>query len=179
MINFEIRPFADPDTAGVASVVGAAFGPGGEVKHIETLRRNGDMVCEFVAVTPSQIVGHIAFSRLQMQKHGTSLRATALAPLAVAPACQRSGIGQALTRLAVGELRATLEDVVVVLGHPNYYRRFGFSSLLAKLLDSPYAGEAFMALELTPGALGNMRWNVTYPGAFSSPSNGDRNSRSG
>jgi putative acetyltransferase len=179
MNDIEYRPFASPDAPGVASVVAAAFGGDDEVTLIETLRRDGDMVCEFVAATPSQIVGHIAFSRLQMRRGEATLRATALAPLAIAPTCQRSGVGQALTRFALGELGAMREDVVVVLGHPNYYRRFGFSSLVAKLLQAPYAGGAFMALELTPRALGNMRWNVTYARAFYGASSGDTNSPSG
>ena len=176
MTGFEIRPYLNPDAPGVSSVVEAAFAGRAEVKLIETLRRDGDMVCEFVAAASAQIAGHVAFSRLKLKGERT-LRATALAPLAVSPAHQRSGVGQALTRFALAELRATGEDVVVVLGHPNYYPRFGFSSLLAKLLAAPYAGEAFMALELTPGALGSVRWNVTYPPAFSGPSNGDSNSR--
>jgi putative acetyltransferase len=63
-------------------------------------------------------------------------------------------------------LRDEGEDLAVVLGHPAYYPRFGFSSLLAKLLDAPYAGEAFMALELRPGVLAALRWRVAYPRAF-------------
>lgn len=178
MSNVEFRPYTSADAIGVMSVVAAAFGGDGEVKLIETLRRDGDMVYEFVAASPSEIIGHVAFSRLQMRKDEATLRATALAPLAVAPRIQHSGIGQALTRLALNELRSKQEDVVVVLGHPNYYRRFGFSSLLAKLLEAPYAGEAFMALELTPRVLSDMRWNVTYAPAFSGTSNGDRTSPS-
>jgi putative acetyltransferase len=178
MSNVEFRPYMSADALGVGSVVAAAFGGDGETKLIETLRRDGDMVCEFVAATQSEIVGHVAFSRLQMRKDGATLRATALAPLAVAPRIQRSGIGQTLTRLALDELRAMQEDVVLVLGHPNYYRRFGFSSMLAKVLEAPYAGEAFMALELAPRALGDMRWKVTYAHAFSGTSNGDKDSPS-
>jgi putative acetyltransferase len=178
MSNVGFRSYTSADAIGVASVVAAAFGGNGEVKLIETLRRDGEMVCEFVAATPSEIVGHVAFSRLQMRKDGATLRATALAPLAVAPKIQRSGIGQALTRLALDELRAIPEDVVLVLGHPKYYRRFGFSSLLARALEAPYAGEAFMALELTPRALGDMRWKVTYARAFSVTSDGDKDSPS-
>jgi putative acetyltransferase len=70
-------------------------------------------------------------------------------------------------RHSLEELRAGGEDLVVVLGHPAYYARVGFSSLLAKLLDAPYAGEAFMARELRPGALGDFKWKVAYPPAFS------------
>jgi putative acetyltransferase len=55
---------------------------------------------------------------------------------------------------------------VVVLGHPEFYPRFGFSADLAAKLASPFAGPAFMALELVPGALDGTRGTVTYPPAF-------------
>jgi putative acetyltransferase len=63
-------------------------------------------------------------------------------------------------------VRALGADAVVVLGHPAYYPRFGFSAEAAKPLVSPYAGSpAFMALELIPGALAATR-RVFYPAAF-------------
>jgi predicted N-acetyltransferase YhbS len=56
----------------------------------------------------------------------------------------------------------------VVLGHPSYYPRFGFSALLAKLLEAPYSGDSFMALELKPGSINGLKWHVAYPRAFAS-----------
>lgn len=168
MPPFVVRAFEPSDAGAVSRVVKAAFGADGEVALIETLRRESDMVCEFVAATPSGVIGHVAFSRLLMQSDGAALRAVALAPLAVAPAHQRSGVGKALTHFALCALREAQEEVVVVLGHPNYYRAFGFSALLAKLLEAPYSGDAFMALELRAGALAGGRWKVSYARAFSS-----------
>ena len=55
---------------------------------------------------------------------------------------------------------------MIVLGHPGYYPRFGFSAALARNLASPFSGEAFMALELVPGALAGKRGSVSYPAAF-------------
>lgn len=165
---FTVRKFDAHDVDAVACVVSAAFGGAGEVALIETLRRESDMVCEYVAETSSGVIGHIAFSRLSLEGNGERRRAVALAPLAVAPEHQRSGAGKALTRFALDALKQAGEEVVVVLGHPKYYRAFGFSALLAKLLDAPYAGDAFMALELRPGALAGARWKVTYAHAFSS-----------
>ncbi len=168
MAPFVVRAFEPSDAVAVSRVVKTAFGGDAEVALIETLRRESDMVCEFVAATPTDVIGHIAFSRLVMQCDGASLRAVALAPLAVAPAHQRSGVGKALTRFALRALAEAQEDVVVVLGHPSYYRVFGFSALLAKLLEAPYSGDAFMALELRAGALAGGRWKVKYARAFSS-----------
>lgn len=168
MTGIVVRPFEWADAGAVSRIVKGAFGGDGEVALIETLRRESDMVCEFVAATPSELIGHVAFSRLSMQCDGASLRAVALAPLAVAPAHQRSGVGKTLTRFALSALREANEEVVVVLGHPNYYRALDFSALLAKLLEAPYSGDAFMALELRAGALAGGRWKVEYARAFSS-----------
>lgn len=55
---------------------------------------------------------------------------------------------------------------VIVVGHPDYYPRFGFSANAVRKLDSPYAGEAFMGLELVPGALAGAHGAVRYPAAF-------------
>ena len=58
------------------------------------------------------------------------------------------------------------ERIVIVLGHPDYYPRFGFSTAQARLLESPFDPRAFMALELSPGALDGVRGKVRYPAAF-------------
>jgi putative acetyltransferase len=54
----------------------------------------------------------------------------------------------------------------VVVGHPEYYPRFGFSAELAKNLHGPFSGDAWMALELTKGALDDVKGTVKYPEAF-------------
>ncbi len=161
-----IRPRAAHDDATIATIVAAAFANQGEVRLIEQLRRDGDMRLEYVAVVGETVAGHIAFSHLDVRRADHALRATALAPLAVTPHLQRSGIGDALTRAAIDQLRTKGDELIVVLGHPAYYQRFGFSSLLAKLLDAPYAGDSFMALELAPNVLGALRWKVAYARAF-------------
>jgi putative acetyltransferase len=86
--------------------------------------------------------------------------AVALAPVAVLPRYQRQGIGRRLIRHGLDTLRGPGERVVIVVGHPEYYPRFGFSSALACSLESPFAPEAFMALELSPGALKGIRGRV-------------------
>jgi putative acetyltransferase len=97
------------------------------------------------------------------------VKAAALAPLSVLPGHQRRGVGDELTRHALSQLRDSGVELVVVLGHPAYYPRFGFSELLARLLDAPYSGSSFMALELVPKVLGQTRWRVKYAPAFSRP----------
>jgi putative acetyltransferase len=53
-----------------------------------------------------------------------------------------------------------------MLGHPDYYSRFGFSATSARHLEAPFSGDAFMALELRNGALDGSAGRVVYPPAF-------------
>jgi putative acetyltransferase len=168
ILAFDIRPREPHDDPAIAAVIASAFGANAEAELVEALRRDGDVVCEFVAVDEARAVaGHILFSRLVARAGSQSLRATALAPLSVRPDVQSKGMGQALTRAALEHCRNTGEELAVVLGHPDYYPRFGFSALQAKLLKAPYAGPSFMALELKPGVTANLVWQVAYPRAFS------------
>lgn len=177
MSSLLVRPFAATDAEDIARVVAAAFGGKDEVDLIDTLRSDRDMIAEFVATANDRIIAHIAFSKLRVRHQDTTRRASALAPLAVEPGHQRAGAGTALTRSTLDSMRRAGEDLVVVLGHPRYYPRFGFSAVLAKLLDAPYSGPSFMALELSPGTLGGKRWQVTYANAFGPKPSGDTQSK--
>jgi putative acetyltransferase len=90
-----------------------------------------------------------------------------LAPIAVTPRRQRQGIGSQLVRAGLARLRQGPTQAVIVVGHPDYYPRFGFSAEVVRKLDTPYAGDAFMGLELVPGSLAGTRGTVRYPRAFS------------
>ena len=79
---------------------------------------------------------------------------------------QRRGIGSALVRAGLELARHRDWRAVIVLGHKDYYPRFGFSAALAHPLKAPFSGDAFMALELAPGALQGADGRVTYPPAF-------------
>jgi len=86
--------------------------------------------------------------------------------MAVLPEYQRRGVGQLLVRRGLDRLRSLGEQIVIVLGHPGYYPRFGFSVEKARCLESPFPPEAFMALELNPRALNGVQGRVRYPKAF-------------
>ena len=88
--------------------------------------------------------------------------AVSLAPMAVLPEYQGREIGSGLVREGIERLRARGERIVLVLGHEHYYPRFGFSAAKAAPLSSPFPPEAYMALELTEGALTNVRGSVRY-----------------
>ena len=91
-----------------------------------------------------------------------------LAPMAVAPEYQQQGIGSALVRSGLEHCRAAGYKAVIVLGHPRYYPRFGFVPASHFNIRSQYDApdEAFMALELEPGALGEIGGVVKYHPLF-------------
>jgi putative acetyltransferase len=150
----------------VRSIDEAAFGRPDEARLIDSLRNEGVILASVVAELEKRIVGHILFSRMSIEACGGSIPAAALAPVAVLPEHQRQGIGGSLIRYGLDLLRRRGERIVIVLGHPNYYPRFGFSSGKARSLESPFPPHAFMALELYPGALDGVSGKVRYPAAF-------------
>lgn len=161
-----IRPELEEDRIPIGQLHRLAFGGNVEADLVDALRRERLVELSLVAIIGGQIVGHILFSDLETEIDGRSVKALALAPMAVVPMRQRQGIGarlmgESLTRLERGEYEA-----LIVLGHETYYPRFGFSAELARKLASPFEGDAFMALELKPGALQGEQGSVTYPAAF-------------
>jgi putative acetyltransferase len=158
-----VRPALPADHAAIRAVETAAFGHPDEADIVEAVRAEGAALVELVAEADGQLVGHILFSRMTV----TPARLiAALGPVAVSPDAQGRGVGAALCRAGIQAVRALGAEAVVVLGHPTYYPRFGFSAEAAHRLASPYARRsAFMALELTPGSLG-APLKVDYPAAF-------------
>jgi putative acetyltransferase len=154
----------------VRSVHEAAFGRPDEADLVDNLRSEGAVLLSLVAEehqeAAPQIAGHILFSRMAIETSTGPITAAALAPVAVLPDYQRRGIGEQLIRAGLDLLRVQGERIVIVLGHPDYYSRFGFSSEKARSLESPFPPEAFMALELSLGALEGVRGKVRYPAAF-------------
>ncbi len=166
-MNTLIRERRDGDDERIAFVVRRAFGTEAEVQLVSDLRDEGAMALELVAEHGDEgVVGHIAYSRLDVRAGEQTANAVALAPLAVLPTLQRQGIGRALVMQSLEHLRQRGAEIAIVLGDPAYYSQFGFSALLARLLQAPYAGDAFQALELRAGALGRRPWRVAYADAF-------------
>jgi len=165
-IDVTIRAEIAADHSVIRQVNEAAFGGAEEADLIESLRQEGVVLLSLVAVLDGRIVGHILFSRMSIDTASGAAAAVALAPLAVVPRCQRQGIGGTLIREGLDQLHGLGDRIVIVVGHPDYYPRFGFSTALARALESPFPPEAFMALELGPGALDGIQGRVRYPRAF-------------
>lgn len=166
-----IRPETPADVDAVYTVNKQAFdGREAEPRLVDAIRKSDDFIPELslVAVESDHIIGHILFSRIYIQSENEQLPALALAPMAVLPEYQKQGIGSALVRRGLEECKRLGYAIVIVLGHPAYYPRFGFAPELAKSLQCPFGdcGNAWMALELIPGALDRVHGKVIYPRVF-------------
>jgi putative acetyltransferase len=160
-----VRPAIPDDHAAIREIVTAAFDQtnGNEARIVEGVRAEGLALIELVAEADGEVVGHVLLNRMRTAP-GRAI--AGLGPLAVAPAAQRAGIGSALARAGIEACRAARMEAVVVLGHPPYYPRFGFSAEAAANVISPFSGRpAFMAMALQPGAL-DRPIKVDYPAAF-------------
>ncbi len=160
-----IRPATPADFPAVRQVERHAFGQDDEANLVEQLRADGDALVELVAATDIAIQGHILYSPLAIMRGGETLRAAALGPVAVLPAFQKSGIGGELIRAGTARCAELGCVAIIVLGHAEYYPRFGFSPKFAESLQAPFSGPHFMALEIEPGALA-AGGKVQYAKAF-------------
>ena len=161
-----IRAEAPGDRDEISALLDLAFGGTEESGLVARLRAQGAVIVALVATENGRILGHVLFSELPIETGGKALRAGALAPLAVTPERQRQGIGAALVRAGLEACRERGVAAAIVLGDPDYYPRFGFSTAAARNLRAPFSGPAFMALELAPGCLDGVTGTVRYAEAF-------------
>ena len=96
-----------------------------EADLVDALRAAGDLLISLVALRGEELVGHVAFSRLIVDTADGPVGGVALAPVSVHPECQSEGVGSVLIRAGLDELAARNEQVVLVVGNPTYYSRFG------------------------------------------------------
>ena len=161
-----IRERLPADDAAIRGLNDAAFGGFYESRLVQDLREAGLAAVELVADEANAIVGHIMLSALSVTVDGHAVRALALAPMCVRPDRQRGGIGSTLVRRGLERAHHDGWQAVLVLGHADYYPRFGFSAALVRRLKAPFAGTSFMALELVSDALGGELGRVVYPPPF-------------
>jgi putative acetyltransferase len=160
-----IRYEEQRDAVAVRRVNEQAFGRKAEADLVDALRRRKDItLISLVAVEEEDVVGHILFSPVKVASKEGDWEAMGLGPLAVKPERQRRGIGSELVEAGVVECRQLGYEAVVVLGHPDYYSRFGFvcSRQLGIEWEGDAPAEAFMVLELREGALANREGVVAY-----------------
>lgn len=161
LIRFE----AKSDIEAIRALHETSFGSLLEAELVDNLQAEGDAVLSLVAEAGGALVGHVLFSRM-VALESRGLRVTALGPLSVRQEQRGKGIGTALVRDGMRRLMADGEDLVVVLGDPAFYSRFGFSAKAAQVFQTPYDGPNLLARPLSEAghiAQGLLR----YPSAFS------------
>jgi putative acetyltransferase len=152
----------------IDAVEQAAFGRPQEARLVAALREMGSITLSLIALLDEGVTGHVLFSPVTLEPEITKVRGAGLGPLAVSPAYQRSGIGGQLILAGLEELRRDGFDLVVVLGDPAYYARFGFEPAVhyGARCTFPAPVEDFMLLELSPGVLQGWQGLVRYPPEF-------------
>ncbi|MFC2059129.1 GNAT family N-acetyltransferase [Chloroflexota bacterium] len=163
-----IRPELSEDAADIRRVNEEAFERAVEADLIEKLRARDKVTLSLVATSEEGVVGHILFSPVTIESAGQNHAALALGTMSVLPSHQNSGIGSQLVRAGLEECRRLGHEIVVVLGHAEYYPRFGFDKASAHGIGCEYDApdEAFMVLELRDGALAGKGGTVKYQPEF-------------
>lgn len=162
-----IREEQSGDAAAIRELVIAAFGGSDEANLVDALRDSGDPVISVVAAQNDVLVGHVMLS-VVVADQSPDLKLAGLAPMATHPDYQRSGIGSRVAPYALSLAKDQGFQAVIVLGHAEYYPRFGFRPASDFGIRSEYdvPDEVFMALELVPGALDAVSGIVRYHPAF-------------
>ena len=158
------------DANAIRFVLEEAFCQSNEADIVDALRRRGALTLSLVALREDEVVGHIAFSPVTIESTESSFDAIGLGPMAVLPPYQGKGIGSQLVRVGLEQCRQAGHEVVVVLGYPDFYGRFGFVSTRHRGIhcDFDVPDDVFMVMELRQGALAGRGGLVKYQPEFKS-----------
>lgn len=167
-MTLTIREEVPADASAIHEVNVAAFETEAEAKLVDALRAAGALQLSLVAELDGRIVGHIAFSPVTVTEDRRSVDGVGLAPMAVLPAHQRTGIGGRLVAEGLRRLREAGHPFCVVLGHADYYPRHGFvrASAFGIRWEKPVRDEVFHVQELLPGGLTGVSGVVRYRREF-------------
>ncbi len=167
-VNIDIREERPSDHGSVRELNVKAFPTDAEARLVDLLREDTRPLISLVAVADGRVAGHILFSPVRVEKAPRSALVLGLGPMAVTPERQRQGIGGRLVREGLERCRGLQAAAVVVLGHLEYYPRFGFQPARPAGLyfRAPEMDPYFFVLELEPGALGALSGEVRYPPPF-------------
>ena len=166
----QIRLGFPGDGEAIARVHLEAFGRVDEAEIARRLHARGDTCVSLAALDADEIVGHVFASPVSVDGRSFSRAPMGLGPVGVLPSFQRAGIGMQVCRAAIDACRARGTPFLVVLGHPTYYPRFGFVPAMrfGLSLGEMAPRDAFMAMELVPGALVGVTGPVRYGPEFGS-----------
>ena len=169
MQPIRVRAEAASDFNAIDVVNLSAFEGEAEAQLVGELRKSAGFIPDLslVAELNGRIVGHVVLSRVQLKSGGKTREILALGPMSVVPSQSHRGIGSELIDAAVARAKPLCYEAIVVAGHPDYYRRFGFKQAseqgVSCNLDLP--DDALLVMELVDGALAG-GGEVEYPDIF-------------
>ena len=164
-----IREERPADIEEIRIVNQQAFGRPREGELIDALRANGDVLLSLVAIQDHHVVGHVLYSPVSVTSGSGRVGGAGLGPMAVLPKLQRKGIGAKLIGAGNRMLREKACPFVVVLGHPEYYPRFGFKPASGSGLRCEWnvPDAAFMVLVMDELKMKDVSGLVKYRPEFS------------
>ena len=169
-VMITIRPEEEADRQRILDVTRQAFESDTEPELVKRIWESDDFISglSLVAVDDDELVGHLIFSAMTIQTDDEDIPALCLGPVSVVPARQRQGIGDELIRYGLAECQRMGYHIIVLVGHPEYYPRFGFRPAeeqgLSMDIEAP--PEAFMVYEGISGALDGVTGKVVFSSAF-------------
>ena len=165
-MNIRIEKSTDVDK--IWNINAEAFETEAETNLVNALRDSGVSYISLVAEKDNELVGHILFTPVELVGDDTGLKLMGLAPMSVVPKVQNRGIGSVLVEAGIEQCVSKGFDAIAVLGHPEYYPKFGFVPSVKYDIKSEYdvPDEAFMMLELTKGSLQGKQGSIKYHEAF-------------
>jgi putative acetyltransferase len=163
--TWTIRPLIPPvsanDRQAVLDLNERAFKQKDESRIVAQLEKDQEIWLELVAESQGKIIGHIVFFPIGVLG---KLGAMGLGPMSVDPKFQKQGVGTALLNFGLNEAKNAAVPIVFVLGHKEYYPKFGFSVDATNDFESEYKGPHFMAVRYRFGP--PMSGKLIYPAAF-------------
>jgi len=166
-MDIKIRNEEKDDYNEIRKINDLAFGQKNEGKLVDDLRKKLEFnhLLSLVAETKGRIVGHILFFPIKIKNENLEFIVLSLAPMAVHPDYQNKGIGSKLIKKGLKVAKDIGFDAVIVVGHPNYYPRFGFSPASKWNIKLPIEcpDDVFLAIDLKKNSLKNVSGLVEFP----------------
>lgn len=169
MEDLKIRKKIFQDIEAIRAINEKAFGQPQEANLVDKLRSNCDGLLSLVALQDEKIIGHILFSPVTIEGHQGILKGMGLAPMAVVPEFQRQGVGSQLVETGIEILKKSNCSFIIVLGHPEYYPRFGFEPASRYGIESQWESvpdNAFMILWLDKTIMNQVSGVAKYRDEF-------------
>ena len=171
-----IKKATDSDLNDVLRIETEAFGHSKESNLVNGLLNDDSAkpLLSLLAIDDDEAIGHILFTKVRITGNEDALSAMILAPLAILPDAQGKGVGGKLIKEGLRQLSASKVDLVFVLGHPEYYPRFGFKPAGVRGFEAPYPipakdASAWMVQELRPGLIGNFSGKIICADMLNEP----------